>query len=387
MVNFAKSPRQRMLDAYRGVGNERPPVAPEFWIYYPARYLGVDLITFEREIPFHLALKEVFSAYQCEGWGAYFLETTNPEAKVAQKVTKIDAETVEERETVTYRGQEFSQTIRFHKANPSWLVEGPVKNLQTELEPWMDYLFNKEHSTLDLSKVSEAYEVVGESYLLEGWLGFPFFDFYALNRHGSFESSIYDFVDPEMEPVLISLRERYTHHIIGLLKYAALNTSIESFVIGCSYSCVSLLGASLWRKWDKPFLKKIVEEAHKLGKLVHIHFHGRSTEVIEDLVEIGADCVCPFERPVGGNVEGREGLVTVMKQLGGKVTFNGNVHTIDTLIRGTPQAVRNEVIEIKEAALQTGTTHRLIIGSGDQVGQETPEENIWAMIEEGKRNG
>jgi hypothetical protein len=30
-------------------------------------------------------------------------------------------------------------------------------------------------------------------------------------------------------------------------------------------------------------------------------------------------------------------------------------------------------------------SHRLIIGSGDQVGGETPDENILAMIEEGKR--
>jgi len=35
--------------------------------------------------------------------------------------------------------------------------------------------------------------------------------------------------------------------------------------------------------------------------------------------------------------------------------------------------------------METGTCNRLIIGSGDQIGQETPDENIIAMIEEGSK--
>ena len=45
------------------------------------------------------------------------------------------------------------------------------------------------------------------------------------------------------------------------------------------------------------------------------------------------------------------------------------------------QTVRREVREIREAFC---ANPRVIIGTGDQVGRETPEENLWAMIEEGK---
>ena len=41
--------------------------------------------------------------------------------------------------------------------------------------------------------------------------------------------------------------------------------------------------------------------------------------------------------------------------------------------------MRREVREIKEAFQGSP---RLIIGTGDQVGKETPEENIFAMVEE-----
>lgn len=64
--------------------------------------------------------------------------------------------------------------------------------------------------------------------------------------------------------------------------------------------------------------------------------------------------------------------------------MNGNVHTVDTLIRGITDNVRWEVREIL-----TAYTHnpRVILGTNEQVGRETPEENLWAMIDEGKRFG
>ena len=42
MTNY--TPKQRMLNAYRGEWSDRAPVAPEFWVYYPAKLLDVDMI-------------------------------------------------------------------------------------------------------------------------------------------------------------------------------------------------------------------------------------------------------------------------------------------------------------------------------------------------------
>ncbi len=77
-----------------------------------------------------------------------------------------------------------------------------------------------------------------------------------------------------------------------------------------------------------------------------------------------------------------QGLSAIRAILGDCFTVNGNVHTVKTLIRGNTSDVRREVREIKEAYWGCP---RLIIGTGDQVGKETPEENIYAMIEEGQK--
>jgi uroporphyrinogen-III decarboxylase len=79
-------------------------------------------------------------------------------------------------------------------------------------------------------------------------------------------------------------------------------------------------------------------------------------------------------------------LREVANILGGRTAFNGNVHTVKTLIEGTADDVRREVAEISTAfaGSNRGDYNRLIIGTGDQVGWETPDENIWAMIEAGR---
>ena len=58
------------------------------------------------------------------------------------------------------------------------------------------------------------------------------------------------------------------------------------------------------------------------------------------------------------------------------------MHTVETLIFGTPEKARNEVREIKQAF---AGSPRLIISTGDQVGADTNEEALLAMIDEAKK--
>ena len=54
------TPKKRMLAAYRGQPQDRRPVAPEFWYYYPAKVLGLSMVEFEREVPFWQSLQKTF---------------------------------------------------------------------------------------------------------------------------------------------------------------------------------------------------------------------------------------------------------------------------------------------------------------------------------------
>lgn len=374
------TPKQRMLNAYRGEWSDRAAIAPEFWVYYPAKLLGVDMIEFAREVPFHLALKQTFEAFDCEGWGIAVPNVPNPEVtgsseeRWVEEGRRLEVRSV----TRTPRGELTSASL-LDREEPGWTTERPIKDLERDL-PAYEVAALPDPEGLDPAAMTQAWEEVGESYLVEAWLGVPFFDYFANGREGGFATAIYDLI--EREDLLGPLRERFVEHQVRLARTICERTPFESLVFGCSWSNNSLLGPELWRKWDKPGIAAVVEEVHRHGKLVHVHFHGRCRDTLVDFPEIGLDCVCPFERPPGGDIVGLEGLREAREKLAGRTTMMGNVHTVETLIRGTEAEVRREVQEIWEAFQDTP---RVIFSTGDQVGRETPEENLRAMIDEAKR--
>jgi len=371
--------KQRMLNAYRGLPNDRPAVAPEFWYYYPAKVLGVDMIEFQREVPFHRALKTTFEHFGCEGWGAAFFDIPVPGVTRQSKEAWIDEDTLQVRTTTTTPLGELTESSRFHRKEPSWVVERPLKDLARDLPAWQCATLGGDPANADLSGLSQSWREVGESYLLEAWLGFPFFDFYACAREGGFQRAVFDFMEPDFQPKLAELHARYREHLVRAARAICEKTPLESLCIGCCWSCNSLIGPAMWRRWDKPVIQAVAEEVHRHGRLLHIHFHGKCLDTVADFAEIGIDCVCPFERPPGGDIRGLDGLRQAARLLQGRTTMNGNVHTVETLIRGKPADVRREVREILEAFQGNP---RVIVGTGDQVGRETPEENLHAMIEE-----
>lgn len=376
------SGKERMLNAYRGIFSDRIAIAPEFWYYYPAKLLGVDMIEFQREVPFHTALKTTFARFGCEGWGIAFFEQQNDCISVSSEEINGGDGTLEVKRVIhTPTGELTSRTI-FSKDEPCWELERPVKELERDLPAWELVNFSSDSENIIIAQAVKAWEEVGDSYLLEGWLGVPFFDFFAGSREGGFETAVFDFMNPDFTWKLRELQEKYIEQMRRRISYLCENTPFESFALGCSWSCNSLIGPMLWREWDKPVIKAVADMLHHYGRLLHIHFHGKAMDTVADFAEIGIDCVCPFERPPGGDITGLEGLRNVERLVRGNTTMNGNVHTVETLIRGTEQDVRREVGEIMEAF---AGNPRVIIGTGDQVGRETPEENLHAMIDEAVR--
>jgi len=373
------TPKQRMLNAYKGIISDRYPVAPEFWYLYPAKVLGVSMMEFEREIPFWKSLQQIFTMHKTEGWGAAFPQVHNPDLEKEISLKKTEGSQYLETTKMRFKGTPFEKSKIFDENEPSWVKQHVVKETN-DLEPALEMELSHKNE-FDFSQVNKAHKGVGEDYLLEMWMGTPFFDFLA--EMMGFEDAVMMFAMGDVKKIE-GIRERFINYQKRFVREVCKHTEFESFVIGCSYSCNSLIGPNMWRQWDKPYIEAMAREIHKQGKLLHIHFHGRSMETVKDFAEIGIDCVCPFERGPGGDVDGLAGLKQVRLLLDDKVTMNGNVHTVETLIRGGVTDVIREVQEIKEAF---NGSPRLIIGTGDQVGRETPEENIEAMIEEAKKTG
>ena len=267
--------KQRMLNAYRGEWSDRVAIAPELWYYYPAKLLGVDMIEFQRHVPFHEALRHAFAHVGCEGWGVAFAGVPNPDIAVRSTETWQDDRTLLVRTATRTPYGELQAASCFHRDEPSWVVERPIKDLARDLPAWEAAAFGGDPEALDVAGLNAAWREVGESYLLEAWLGVPFFDSYAGAREGGFETGIFDLMDPALEPKLEELRQRHTDRLVRLARVLCERTPYESLCIGCSWSCNSLLGPALWRRWDKPGIRAVGAEVHRHGRLLHVHFHGQ----------------------------------------------------------------------------------------------------------------
>jgi hypothetical protein len=362
-----------MLAAYEGRASDAVPVAPEFWYYIPARVLGVSMVEFERQVPHWQALQTTFHHYGCEGWG--IVAPAVPEGWGGRRrstVTQVAPGRYEEHTILEASGHALESRRVLDACQPSWAIERPIKDFDAD---WPLYARTAlvPPEELDWRPVQEALDAVGEDYLLEVYVGCPFVDFAGEPRQGGLQQVLMDLYDREVE--MTALQERYIEYMASVIRAAFAHTSARSIFVGSGWSSLSLLSPVVWRKWEKPVLEAAVHATHDCGGLIHHHFHGRCLGVLNELADLGLDCICPFERPPGGDVTD---LDQVRRALGGRTTFNGNVHTVEALIRGTPSDVRRQVIEILEVF--EGSS-RLIVGTGDQVGWETPDENIHAMIE------
>jgi len=373
------TPKARMLAAYRGEPLDRVPVAPEFWYYVPARLLGLDMIEFGR-VPHWQALQETFRHYDCDGWGIVGPAWPPGPFKGESARTDLPDGRFEMRHVTHTSAGDFVSRSLHDPAEPAWQLERPIKDFAAHMPVW-EQMTLRDPAACDWSPAQKALDAVGDDYLLEVMTGVLFTDWIGGPREGAFEQMIVDLI--ERADYLLGLRERFIEHQCALIEAAFANTTAEAVFIGCSWSCVSLLGARLWRQWDKPVLAALVDSAHRSGGLLHLHSHGKCAELVPDFVECGVDCVCPFERPPGGDVDGSN-MAAVKDLTRGRLCLNGNVHTVETLIRGTPADVQREVREIIDLWADDG---RLIVGTGDQVGFETPDDNIFAMIETARACG
>ena len=77
-------------------------------------------------------------------------------------------------------------------------------------------------------------------------------------------------------------------------------------------------------------------------------------------------------------------LKEIKKKYGDKVVLKGNLHTTNIMLNGTVEQV---VEACKKAIDDAAEGGRFILSTGDQCGRDTPDENIFAMVETAKSYG
>ncbi len=148
-----------------------------------------------------------------------------------------------------------------------------------------------------------------------------------------------------------------------------------------SASSFSVISPIIFRQYNLLFLKEVTRLCQKAGVPSHLHVCGRSKGIVEMVYqETDLNVMEPLERPPGGDVDLKE----AKRRFKDKLVLKGNVNTFQTMFRGTPKEVEEEALRCIEAAASGGG---FILATGDQCPRDTPDENIFALIETARKFG
>ncbi len=176
--------------------------------------------------------------------------------------------------------------------------------------------------------------------------------------------------DPIAEYILDAVTER---SIIRAQSYARAGADLLYLGDDIGMQRTPMMSIDLYCRWLKPRLKQVIDAARAVNPNIIVLYHscGCATAFIPHLIEAGVDVLNPVQPE---SMDFRE----VYREYGGKISFHGTIGTQTTMPFGTPQEVRDTVLEHLEIAKEKGG---LFPAPTHLLEPEVPWENILAYVD------
>ncbi|MEI6809364.1 MAG: uroporphyrinogen decarboxylase family protein [bacterium] len=154
---------------------------------------------------------------------------------------------------------------------------------------------------------------------------------------------------------------------------------LDGFVIwgDVAYKAGMFFSPDYWREYFKPWVKAMVDEAHRRGLPVIYHGCGCIKAIFDDFIEIGVDAMNPLEAKAGMDV------VELRKQYGHRMAFcgNSNVQVWET---DDQNEIRAEVLHRLKAANGGGYIFQSDHSVASNVSGETYDYIVKLVREHGR---
>lgn len=159
-----------------------------------------------------------------------------------------------------------------------------------------------------------------------------------------------------------------------------LDAKPDFVLIGAS-GLLTLQSEKIFCDLSLPTLKKITRLCKEAGIVSFMHSCGKQRKLLDIIAEeTDLNVVNPLEMAPMGDCE----LAKIKKTFGHKLALMGNLHTTETMLNGTPADVEREAKKAIDAAGKNGG---FVLSTGDQCGRDTPEKNIFTLIQTARQYG
>lgn len=257
----------------------------------------------------------------------------------------------------------------------SWPADAPIAHPLKDRRDWENYTVPDPLIDSRFEELRIAVKMAKETKIaVVGGVRGPFTAAWLLFGLEGFCYLLYD--HPELADEVMETCADF--FIKGGLKMV--EEGADAILFADDYGSVTspLISPELHRKYVIPHLKRMSDTFKKAGVPFIMHSDGNIRPLLDNIVDTGINGYHPIERKAGMDI------AEVKRSFGKRICLIGNVNNKSTLLNGSVEDVRNEVIEcIKTAAPGGG----YILASDHSLHDEIPIENIFALYEAGREFG
>ncbi|MHC4887473.1 MAG: uroporphyrinogen decarboxylase family protein [Planctomycetota bacterium] len=375
--------KERFLTAMAGGTPDHVPCSPDMSNMMPAKRTGLpfwDIYFFDQK-PLWQAYLENAEYFGIDGWvgsccGAPLLYAdADVETESQDEYDEKDDRYIRTTVTRSNQGALTSRQIcpRFDPPSP---VEKPIKDLKRDLPTYLSFRSEVTGVYKGLWNEMRA-ESEKRNFAFGVGVGYPGFHAWS----GATDGGVMPLAVAEMEePELLEMW--HEHDLESGTRALEFILAEKPDYVGLGGSgTITLASPDLARKYCLPAIKLWSAMCREAGIPTVLHSCGRSRELVHMLAEeTDVSCINPLEIPPMGDVI----LSEVKEAHGSQIALMGNLHTTDVMLNGTADEVR---AASHQAIDDAGKGGGFILSTGDQCGMNTPEENIFAMVEVAKEYG
>lgn len=371
--------KERMMTALRGGIPDRVPVAPDISNMVPCRLTGKPFwdIYLYNNPSLTMAYINAVKHFGMDGWlvdgGVGF--TLNSDIQVDSQIISRTAEAIYQRNTWHTPDGDMTETICYSAGNPPTWTEKLVKDLSQDFRK-IRHLFSgiKSYDASLLQVIKQEY---GELGLNSAMIVPPGFQTFIHYFHGNLESCVYAYYDER--DLFLELSDMFAKQEMQKLDIF-LDCGYDAILIGASGS-VTLQSPEIWDELTLPFIQKSTAICKQAGVLTGMHSCGIQQHLIRQCTaHTDLDYVNPLEIPPMGDCILRD----VKRDYGDRIALMGNLHTTEVMLNPNPDVV---LLESLRAIRDAGANGGFVLSTGDQCGRDTPDENIFTMIQAAREYG
>lgn len=257
-----------------------------------------------------------------------------------------------------------------------WTVEHLCKDLE-DVDALMGLPYEPvTYSPGDYGRVAAE---LGEHGIVMASLGDPVCTAMEIMEFG--EATVWALTEPDhFKATLEELHRRNMQNLRNQLEACPVDLYR---ICGPEYVTPPYLPPACFREFVYPYLCDMVDLIHQYGKKVRIHSHGRIGQVLDMILDTGADAIDPCEAPPDGDIL----LSEIKKKAAGRAVVFGNLQ-LKLLENAREEEVREAVRGCMEAAKEGGGYVIMPTASPINIPlSPKTEENYYAFIDEALRLG